>query len=49
MVINLRSLLKRKNKKSEAISREDSELIKESGDQFKKLIDKGIELPVVLL
>lgn len=47
MVNYLLSLLKRKKVKSSSI-KEDL-LIKQGREEFRKLIDKGIELPVVLL
>lgn len=48
MTINFFSLLKRTSKKSLGHYREEL-LIKQGAEQFKKLQDRGIELPVVLL
>ncbi len=48
MAINFFSFLKNKSKKS-IISYKDQILIKNGAEQFKKLHDRGIELPVVLL
>ncbi len=48
MVINFLSLLKRRPKKSLNSYKEEI-LIRQGAEQFKKLQDRGIELPVVLL
>jgi hypothetical protein len=43
------SILKRKNKKRIAPEYKDQLLINQGREEFKKLIEKGLELPVVLL
>ena len=48
MTINFLSLLKRKPNKSLPSHKEEL-LIKQGAEQFKKLIERGMELPVVLL
>lgn len=48
MAINFYSLLKRKSRKSFSNYKEEI-LIKQGAEQFKKLRDRGIDLPVVLL
>ncbi len=48
MIVSLSELLKKKNKKNLTSYKEQALLI-QGREQFKKLIEKGIELPVVLL
>jgi hypothetical protein len=48
MSVNIFSLLKRKSKKTFSNYKEEM-LIKQGAEQFKKLRDRGIDLPVVLL
>jgi hypothetical protein len=48
VINNLSKLFKRPNKRP-LLDTKDAILVKQGREQFKKLIEKGIELPVVLL
>lgn len=48
MTLSLSKFFKGKNNKSEANSKED-QLIKQAGYEFKKLVERGLDLPVALL
>ena len=43
------SLLRRKSKKTSSYKYRDDILIRQGAEQFKRLIDRGIDLPVVHL
>lgn len=48
MTFNLSTFLKKKSNKTLGDYKQEI-LVKQGAEQFKKLIDKGIELPIVLL
>lgn len=48
MTISFSALLRKKSKKNLTSYKEEA-LVKQGREQFKKLIEKGMELPVVLL